>query len=74
MKYNERIRDLREDNDLSQREISEIINISQRTYSDYETSAVRIPIDILIHLEEYYNVDMNYITGISNKKTPYPKL
>jgi transcriptional regulator with XRE-family HTH domain len=74
MKYNERIRDLREDNDLSQREISEIVNISQRTYSDYETGTVRIPIEILIHLAKYYNVDMNYITGISNTKNPYPKL
>lgn len=74
MLYNERIKNLREDNDMSQKKLSEIINISQRTYSDYETGSVRIPIDTLINLARYYNVDMNYITGISNIKNPYPKI
>ncbi len=69
----ERIRALREDSDKSQTEIAEILNIGQRTYSDYETRKIRIPLESVIILAKYYNVDMNYICGITKDKKPFPK-
>ncbi len=69
----DRIRALREDNDKNQTQIAEILNIGQKTYSDYETRKTRIPLDSVIVLAKYYNVDMNYICGISDEIKPYPK-
>lgn len=73
MKYNERIRALREDNDLKQRQIAEMLHVGQKTYSDYELGKTRIPLESMIILAEYYNVDMNYICGISDIKQNFPK-
>ena len=73
MKYIERIKDLREDNDLNQTQVAKELHIAQTTYSDYENGKVRIPIDSLIELAKLYNVDMNYISGVSNVKQSFPK-
>ena len=67
-----RIRSLREDNDRNQSDIAKIVNVGQKTYSDYETRKIRIPLDSVIILAKYYNVDMNYISGISDIKKPLP--
>lgn len=72
MHYRDRIRALREDNDYTQTQIANILNIGQRTYADYELGKTRIPIDSLIKLAKFYNVDMNYISGTSNEKKPFP--
>ena len=65
-----RIRNLREDNDLKQRELAEILNCSQRIYSNYERGDVDIPTDILIKLSDYYDVSADYILGrTDNPKT-----
>ena len=72
MNYNERIRELREDNNYTQQNIADILHIGQRTYSDYESGKTRIPIDSLIILAKFYNVSMDYISGISNQKNNYP--
>lgn len=72
MNYQQRIRALREDNDYTQAYIASLLNVGQRTYADYELGKTRIPVDSLIQLAKYYNVDMNYITGISNVKNTYP--
>ena len=69
----DRIRSLREDNDINQSEVARILNVGQKTYSDYETRKIRIPLDSVIILAKYYNVDMNYITGISDVRKPFPK-
>lgn len=61
-----RIRDLREDNDLTQKEIAKILNCSQQVYSNYELGQRDIPTDILIKLSKFYNVSTDYILGISN--------
>ena len=61
-----RIRDLREDNDLTQREIAKILNCSQQVYSNYELGQRDIPTDILISLANYYNVTTDYILGLSD--------
>lgn len=73
MNCNERIKALREDSDLNQTEISNIIHVAQTTYSDYENGKVRIPLDCLIALARFYNVDLNYISGISDIKHEFPQ-
>lgn len=73
MKYNERIREIREDHSLTQQKIADLLNIGQRTYADYESGKTRIPVDCLLILAKYYNVSLDYITGASNIKTKYPK-
>ena len=73
MNYQQRIRALREDNDYTQAYIASLLNVGQRTYADYELGKTRIPVDSLIKLAKFYNVDLNYISGISNSKLPYPQ-
>ena len=73
MKYTDRIRALREDNDLNQTIVSHAIHVAQTTYSDYEKGKVRIPIECLIALAKFYNVDMNYIAGVSSVKREFPQ-
>lgn len=73
MKYNERIRAIREDSDLTQQNIADLLHVGQRTYSDYESGKTRIPVDSLIILAKYYNVSMDYISGVSNIKNDFPK-
>ncbi|NBI98998.1 XRE family transcriptional regulator [Lachnospiraceae bacterium] len=72
MKYNERIRELREDQSLTQQRIADLLHIGQRTYADYESGKTRIPVDSLLILARFYNVSMDYIAGASNQKKPYP--
>ena len=62
-----RIRDLREDNNYTQKELSKILNCSQQVYSNYELGQRDIPTDILIKLAKFYNVSTDYILGISDK-------
>ncbi len=72
MNYTDRIRALREDSDLNQTQVANIIHVAQTTYSDYEKGKVRIPIECLIELAKFYNVDMNYISGVSDIKNEFP--
>ena len=64
---------LREDFDKTQSEIAALLNVGQRTYCDYEFGKIRIPVDNLIILAEYYNVSMDYICGVSDIKNHFPK-
>ena len=73
MKYNERIRELREDYSLTQQKVADLLHIGQRTYADYESGKTRIPIDNIMILAKFYNTSMDYITGASNVRKPYPK-
>ena len=71
MKF-QRIKDLREDHDKLQKDIAEILGISQQYYSEYESGKRTIPIQHLITLAKYYNVSIDYIVELSlekNKKT-----
>lgn len=63
-----RIRDLREDADLTQREIAEILNCSQRVYSNYERGELDIPTEILIRLANFYNTSVDYILGRTDRQ------
>lgn len=60
------VRDLREDRDLSQREVSKILNCSQQVYSNYELGQRDIPTAILIKLSKYYNVSVDFILGLTD--------
>ena len=71
--YTDRIRGLREDMDLNQSAVASALHVAQTTYSDYENGKSRIPIETLIELAKFYDVDMNYITAISNVKNKFPK-
>lgn len=73
MNYNERIRGLREDKDMTQQAVADMLHICQRTYSDYENGKTRIPVESLLVLAEYYDVSIDYISGASNIKNTYPK-
>ena len=61
-----RLRDLREDNDLTQRELAERLHISQNTYSQYENGVRQLPIEILIAIAEIYNVSTDYILCLTS--------
>lgn len=73
MKYNERIREIREEHFLTQQKVADLLHVGQRTYADYESGKIRIPIDNIMILARFYNVSMDYITGASNVRTKYPK-
>lgn len=64
-----RIRDLREDNDKLQKDIANLLGISQQYYSEYENGKRTIPIQHLIKLAKFYNTSIDYIVGLSDKKT-----
>ena len=68
-----RIRDLREDHDLTQKQMAQILNCSQQVYSNYELGQRDIPTDILIKLSNFYHVSVDYLLGRTNIKTPYPQ-
>ena len=68
-----RIRALREDHDLTQKKISEILNMSQTGYSKYETGENDIPTKILIELANFYNTSVDYLLGITNEVKPYKR-
>ena len=72
--YKLRLKDLREDSDTLQKEISEYLNISQQLYSLYENNKRQIPIDILIKAAFYFNTSTDYLLGITNVSKPYPKI
>lgn len=65
MQYH-RIRDLREDRDLRQKDIADFLNCSQQVYSNYELGQRDIPTEILIRLSEYYRVSVDYLLGLTN--------
>jgi transcriptional regulator with XRE-family HTH domain len=64
--YYQRIRDLREDADLKQKEIADVLGIDQRVYSNYETGKREIPTHLLIKLADYYDTTTDYILGRTN--------
>lgn len=67
-----RIKDLREDADLTQNDVGKAINISQRAYSYYENGQRLIPPTVLCSLADLYGVSVDYILGRTNVKEPYP--
>ena len=72
MKF-ENIRSLRVDNGYTQKQIAEILGVSQNTYSQYEIGVLNYPVDALIKLADFYHVSIDYLLGRTATKTPYPK-
>ena len=66
-----RIKDLREDRNLTQREIAEYLHIKQNTYSQYENEQRQIPISCLIALAKFYKTSTDYLLGLTDKTEPY---
>ena len=71
--YQNRLRDLREDNDLKQRDVARVLQIHQTTYSDYELERLNVPVTALHILADFYEVSIDYLLGRTNVKTPYDK-
>ena len=71
--YKLRIRDLREDRDLSQQLIANYLQVHQTTYSDYELERINTPVNVLHKLADFYNVSVDYLLGRTDVREPYPK-
>ena len=69
----ERMRNLREDKDLKQKDIAKMLNVAQTTYSDYENGKINMPTSILIKLAELYNTSIDYLLGMKDNPRPYEK-
>lgn len=67
----ERIRNLREDKDLKQKQIAEYLQIHQTTYSDYELGNLNVPIEVIIKLAKLYDTSIDYIVELTNNPKPY---
>ena len=68
MNYAERMRNLRQDHDLYQKAIADMLGVAQTTYSQYELEKRPMPIDYLVALCKFYNVSADYMLGLSDKK------
>ncbi len=68
-----RIRDLREDKDMTQKEMASILGMSQTGYSKYETGENDVPTNILIQLSDFHKVSIDYLLDLTDTKTPYPR-
>ncbi len=68
-----RLRDLREDRDLTQQEIADYLHIRQNTYSQYESGQRQIPLALLVRLAGYFNTSVDYILSLTDEKKPYPR-
>ena len=69
----EKIRELREDNDLLQKDLAKHLHCSQVAYSRYELGLRDIPTEVLILLAKFYNTSVDYILGLTNERKPYTK-
>ncbi len=66
-----RVRDLREDKDITQKQMAEFLQIHQTTYSDYELGNLNIPADVLIKLARFYKTSIDYIVGLTDNPEAY---
>ena len=69
----QRIRDLREDHDLSQEELAQYLNVHQTTYSSYETGRLDVPVEVMGKLADFYKTSVDYLMGRTNEIKSYPK-
>ena len=68
-----RLKDLREDNDYTQKQIAELLHVKQNTYSQYENEQRQIPIECLIALAKFYKTSTDYILGLTDNPAPYAR-
>lgn len=69
----ERIRNMREDRDFTQKQIAEILNIKQNTYSQYEIGTLRYPLEVVVKLAVFYNTSVDYLVGLTDDPKPYKR-
>jgi len=67
-----RLKDLREDADLTQKQLADILHVRQNTYSQYENGQRQIPIDSLVTVARFYGVSVDYLLGLTDVRIPYP--
>ena len=68
-----RIRDLRVDRGLTQREVAELLHVSQNTYSQYEIGTNRFTLEAVMVLAEFYGTSMDYLVGLTDERRAYPR-
>lgn len=71
---NTRLKDLREDRDLLQKDVAEVLNMKQQQYSRYETDENEITVTLLKELADFYGTSTDYILRLTNEKKPYPRV
>lgn len=69
----ERLKEIREDKDLYQKDVANALEIKQQQYSEYEIGKRLIPIDKLVKLAKFYNTSIDYLVGLTNDRKPYPR-
>ncbi len=69
----ERIRELREDADLKQKDMAEVLKLHQTTYSSYELGKLNVPAPVLIQLARFFHTSVDYLLGLTDVDTPYPR-
>lgn len=72
--YIKRLKDIREDNDLLQKQIAIILEITRQQYGLYENGKREIPLEKLIKLADFYNTSTDYLLGLTNEIKPYPRI
>lgn len=68
----QRIRNLREDNDIKQKQVAEYLHISQNTYSQYENGLISLSAENAVKLAKFYHTSTDYLLGMTDQKSPYP--
>ena len=68
-----RLKEIREDNDLRQKDMAQLLNIDQSNYSKYELEKINISVDTLQKLADYYNTSIDYLLYRTDERKPYPK-
>ncbi len=69
----QRIRNLRNDAELSQAQMAEILNVAQTTYSDYERGRINIPLETITQIALYFNTSIDYLLALTDEIAPYPR-
>ena len=69
----QRLRDFREDKDISQKKMAELMNVAQPTYSDYERGKINIPLDTLKKLALFFDTSIDYLLELTDESKPYPR-
>ena len=67
------MRALREDRDLSQKQLAELLQVHQTTYSDYELGKVNVPVSVLVQLADFYQTSIDYLVDYTDDPAPYSK-
>ena len=69
----QRLKDFREDKDISQKKMAEILNVAQTTYSDYELGKINIPLNTLKKLAIFFDTSIDYLLELTDVSKPYPR-